>query len=65
MIALIKFLMVVSLIAVMTAMWFAFQWGGWPFIAGAAMVMAIYEVGYRATFGHWLDWKAGPRHSRH
>lgn len=62
MIGFIKVLIVVIFTAVMTGMWLAFKWGGMPFLAGAVMVMAVYELGYRATFGHWLDWKSGPRH---
>jgi hypothetical protein len=51
-------------VVAMTAMWAAFKEGGTAFLLGALMVMAVYEIGYRATFGHWINWRAGPAHSR-
>lgn len=58
----LKYAMVILLFLAIAGMWQLFKWGGWPTLAGAALVMAVYELGYRATFGHWLDWKSGPRH---
>lgn len=59
---LLKIIAVVLFVSAMGGMWIAFQVGGTPFLLGALLAIAVYEFGYRATFGHWLDWKAGSRH---
>jgi hypothetical protein len=43
-------------ILVMTAIVLAFKWGGLPFLAGALLSCAVYELGYRSTRGRWLRW---------